>query len=133
MRYAISLFLVKTPHRDFSHAHFTVGRRWLLFISALPGDVTPRAMENYHHRRAGFFNTRWSSPKLLLCFVITGSLKTHLWIDTGKKYAQYDMGGLCLAQHIGLKTHTHTHTHARAHARTHARTRARTRTYNITH
>ena len=31
-------------YRDFSHAHFsTVGRRWLLFISALPGDVTPRA------------------------------------------------------------------------------------------
>ena len=32
---AISLFLVKTPHRDFSHAH----------MSALPGDVTSLATE----------------------------------------------------------------------------------------
>ena len=67
-RAAISLFLVKTPHRDFSHAHFTVGRRWLLFISALPGDVTPRAMDNYHYRRAGFFNT---SSKCCILFLFT--------------------------------------------------------------
>ena len=32
---AISLFLVKTPHRNFSHAH----------MSALPGDATSLATE----------------------------------------------------------------------------------------
>ena len=35
LRQAISLFLVKTPHRNFSHAH----------MSALPGDATSLATE----------------------------------------------------------------------------------------
>ena len=62
---------------------FTVGRRWLLFISALTGDVTPRAMENlenYHYRRAGFFNTRCRRDGVLQnCFrKKTGNIITFI-------------------------------------------------------
>ena len=71
-RDAISLFLFKTPHSDFSHAHFTVGRRWLLFISA-------RAMENYHYRRAGFFNTRLSVFLYITAIVYTLIAHTTPW------------------------------------------------------